>query len=135
MIKRIFKAVGAVFAGIRNFFTPPPPPPVIHTNYCVHCGYEHPEEYLTKKTVKKEYEYGKHSIYYLYLCPDCVLIDPKLHHANIDNSCMVHYFWEDGEGNVYEFYQFKKCVHCNFEYPRDYMTKKTIKNEHGYGYL
>src|SRR3989338_4746568 len=108
MIKRFFKAVGRMFVGIWDFFMPLPSPSVVHTNFCVHCRYEYPEEYLAKKTFKKEYDNGKYSVYYLYLCPACVLINPRFHHAEITRGSSVCCFWEDDEGNIYEFYEFKE---------------------------
>ena len=133
MIKRIFKAIGCVFVKIWHFFAPLSVPPV-NTKYCVHCGFEYPYDTLTQKTVKKEGNDGRYVFYYLYLCPDCISADSRFHHTEFTRGSWVQFFWEDGEGNIYEFDPLKKCAHCNFKHPRDYLAKKTIKKHDGQGY-
>lgn len=125
MTRKIKMALKNLFLKIRNFFTLLPPPSVVHTRHCVHCGIEYPYEYLTQKIVKREGNEGRYAFYYLYLCPACVLINPKFHHAEMTRGSWMRYFWDDEEGNIYEFYEFKKNGNGH-EYKFDEIPKDVV---------
>ena len=86
---------------------------------CSHCGHEFaldslkridfpPISYKFHKFFSEELFDRSNSgmAFYFYLCPVCVLLEPKLYHPELSPDLMIHYIWEDSDGSLYEIYEF-----------------------------